>query len=70
MILSIITIVSIASASLLLWEFMRCFVPVKLGSLFTWVMRMFLGDTAPVVDIKSLSVNFWFRRQKVRWRRV
>lgn len=28
-------------------------------------MRMFLGDTAPVVDVKSFGVKFWVRRRKI-----
>ena len=50
---------------LLAWELLRTSMPVGLGMLFTFAMRKFLGDTAPVVDIKSLSVKLWLRRRKL-----
>lgn len=50
---------------LLAWELLRMSIPVALGMLFTYLMRVFLGDTAPVVDVKSLSIKFWLRRGKL-----
>ncbi|GMH88228.1 hypothetical protein TL16_g11097 [Triparma laevis f. inornata] len=47
------------------WELLLIYLPCSLGRLFSKTMKMFLGDTAPVVDVKSFGVKFWVRRRKI-----
>ena len=57
--------VATISVILIAYELLVLKMPVYMGRLFTYSMKVLLGPTAPVVDVKSLSLRLWLRRGKL-----